>query len=434
MMDDLPSADTGQPIEPRCPGFDPFSSALRDDPFPLVADAHARAPVFFEPNLGAWALTKFDDVAEAMRDSDTFSSKNINGLIPTPAELRNDIPDLRSDQFTIIMGMDPPDHGVLRMPMQRALSRKLVEGIASTARRVAEELVDALIDRGECDLMNDFAYPFSGRAIAAVLGVPGENVEDYRRWFDHMGGLFVARPLHRSGEAGNLGHDFSAEQISTMWKKVAEANRFFRHFVLDHVENPRDDIISAMMVMKNPDGSQAYDSGEIVRAIFTLLGGGQDTTANLIANIAMLLTQNPDQQELLTRDMQLLPNAVEEGCRRKGAAVGLVRVTTRAVQVRGVTIPAGSLVYLSLHGANMDPDKFADPGRFDIHRPNASKHLAFGVGRHACVGQPLARLETEIALDVLYRRMPKLRIDLTQERVYKPNFTASVLTGLRASW
>jgi cytochrome P450 len=189
-----------------------------------------------------------------------------------------------------------------------------------------------------------------------------------------------------------------------------------------------------MLAMKDKAGNPAYTVGEIVQSVLTLLGGGQDTTANLIGGITMMFTQNPDQQALLVSDFSLLPKAVAEGVRRKGPALGVVRRTTGAVTMHGVDIPAGAIVYLSIQGANMDPDMFDDPGRFDIRRPNADKHLGFGLGRHACVGQPLARLETEIAIEALYRRLPGLKIDMAQKRTFSPSFGAAILESLRAYW
>lgn len=416
------------------PPFSPFDDRFRDDPLPFVAEAHRRAPVFFEPNLGAWALTRYHDVAEALRDSATFASTGINGLVSTPIELASRLPDLGSAAFTTVMATDPPHHGVLRMPMQRAVSRRLVDTVGPTARAVADELIDGFIDDRECDLMTDFAYPFAGRVIARLLGLPEDRIGDYDAWFEHFGSLFVARPLDGAGEAGRLGHDFTPEQVHAMWSGMIPANDFFRHWVLDHREHPREDMISAMLDARHEDGAPVYDDGDCVRAVFTLLGAGQDTTANLIGNIATLLSAAADQQALLVGDMGLLGNAVEEGCRRKGAAAALIRRTTRALKIADAVIPAGSLIYLSLHGANLDPERFEDPGRFDIRRSDASRHLAFGTGRHACPGQPLARLEAEVALGAIYHRIPGLAVDLDRPRAYKPNITVNTMQGLRATW
>lgn len=428
------NASTQDGLEvPELPSFDLFSTALRADAFPMVKEAHASCPIFVDRKLGAWVLTKYADVDLALRDSKTFSSEGINYLIPTPANLVESVPDLCSDNFTSVMAMDPPDHGPERLPMQRALSRRIVDGIAPYAREVANELIDSFIARGECDLVNDFAYPFSGRAIAAVLGLPGDDVEQYRVWFRDFGKLFVAHPPDTTnGVPPDRG--LSSDQIDEMWREVGKANALFRGYVADRQANPSDDFISMMLAMTDKDGQPFNSVGDIIRSVMTLLGGGQDTTANLIANIAILLTENADQKQLLLDDFRFLPHVVEEGVRRKGSALGLVRRATCDVELRGVRIPAGAIVYLSLQGANLDPEVFEEPERFDIMRANASKHLAFGLGRHACTGQPLARLETEIALDVLYRRIPGLKVDLARERSFGANFTASVLETLPAHW
>jgi cytochrome P450 len=419
---------------PVVPDFNPFSAAYRDDPYQFVAQAHAAAPVFYDPNLGAFVLTKYDDVMEALRDSETFSSKAINGWTPIPPDLYDDVPDLRPDQSTAVMTLDPPDHAAKRQPMQRALTPKLVNALRPKAAAIANELIDSFIDRGECDLVNDFAYLYSGRTIAVFLGFPEEEATKFRHWSLARLNTLVARPLDAPGEISGQEFQFTDEQLHGFWKSVGEANMSLRHYILARQKKPEEDMISAMLAVKDENGRALYEVGEIVRAVFTLIAGGQETTANLIANIATLLTKEPAQQALLTGNLSLVPKAVVEGLRRKTSAVGIVRRTTRDVEVRGVKIPKESIVYVSLPGANMDPDMFEDPGRYDILRGNAGKNVGFGAGRHVCAGKSLAQLEAEVAIDALYRRIPNLKVDLSISREFSTTFTAPALKSLRATW
>ena len=419
---------------PELPSFDPFSQALSEDAFPIVREAHEKAPVFFDRKLGAFVFTKYDDIMRALRDSGTFSSSSINGALPIPPELADRVPDLRPDQYTNIMALDPPEHTARRQPLQRALTFKACDMFIPRAKQIASDLIDTFIDKGECDLANDFGYLFSGRTIAAVLGFPIEEAAKFRHWTSQRMKLFVARPLDTPGEAPRQGHNLTRDEIVKLWDSIAEANSCFRHYVVQRQSQPEDDMISAMLAMKSDKGEGLYEVGDVVRAVFTLIVGGQDTTANLIANIATQLTKNPDQQALLAGDLSLVPKVIDEGLRRQSPSVGLVRRTTCETEVRGVRIPRASIIYLSLQGGNMDAEVFEDPGRFDILRPNASKYISFGTGRHTCVGQQLARMEAEVAIDALYRRIPDLKVDLSIERQFTPIFTAPAVKSLRAFW
>jgi cytochrome P450 len=154
----------------------------------------------------------------------------------------------------------------------------------------------------------------------------------------------------------------------------------------------------------------------------------------MIAHLVLLLTDNPDQLALLKSDPSLLRNTVEEGLRRRGSSTGAFRVATEDTELGGQKLPRGSLVCLLLPGGSLDSEIFPDPGRFDINRPNANKHLALGFGLHACIGQPLVRMETPIAIRELYRRMPDLHIDRAMPMAYTPTFGFSGLNQITARW
>jgi cytochrome P450 len=413
---------------PRFPRFGPYSYEHRTSPGPMIAEIHRSAPVFFDPDLNAWIISKYDDVAETLRNSDAFSSATTRAIVPIPEELKEQVPDLAQGES--VLSMDPPEHTAVRAHLQRALSKRIVESVRPVAERVAERLIDGFIDHGRCDFMQDFAYPFSGEVIVTLLGVPADRAADYQRWLANQGALLGPPGAEVFAERRGM----TAAEICARWREMAEFNDFFRAFVLQHVDNPRDDLITEMLNIRDEEGKPAFDIGEVVRSVIVLLAGGHDTTANLIANMVILFTQHPDQHDALKADMSLLPGAIEEGLRFLGSATLLPRLTTRDVEVRGVKIPSGSLVCVLLQGANYDDEKFDRPLRFDIRRQNARKHLDFGYGRHACVGQPLARMEAEVALSTLYRRLPNLKADLSLPRSFTRSWTLSKLQSLQAFW
>ena len=413
---------------PRFARFGPYSYEHRTRPGPMVAAIHGHAPIFFDPELNAWIVTKYEDIAQVLKDSDSFSSRTTRAIVRIPDALKDQVPDIAEGES--VLSMDPPQHSAVRGHLQRALSKRLVDSVKPVAERIADRLIDGIAHKGRCDFMRDFAYPFSGEVIVTLLGVPVERSEDYQRWLANQGAL-LGPP---STEVLSDNRGMSDEEVCARWREMADFNRFFRDFVASHGDEPRGDLISEMLALRDEDGKAAFDVGEVVRSVIVLLAGGHDTTANLIANMVTLFTEFPDQLDLLKADPSLLPNAIEEGLRFLGSATLLPRLSTRDVELRGVKIPEGSLVCVLLQGANYDAEKFERPLEFDIRRDNARKHLDFGFGRHACVGQPLARMEAEVALSALYRRMPNLRIDLSTPRNFTRSWTLSKLQSLSASW
>ena len=419
--------DTAASEKPRLAGFNLTDSEFLRDPFPMAKRAHSEAPVFFDDLTNSWMVTKYSDVAAILADYQTFSSRAV-GRIPVPACLASRAADFAKDE--IIFGIDPPEHTLARATIQYGFAKKIVDPMGDFAKMIADEIIDSVIDRGECNLIDDVCYTFSMGVITRMLNLPKEHTADYRRWAEALFALLV--PKNLDSEEVVATH-LSEHQIAASWTALAEANAFLRAEVLARQKNPGGDLLSAMITARDACGN-TIDPGAAVRHSLSLIAAGFDTTATLLAHLVLHLTRNPEQLALLKADPSLAKNAVEEGLRRQGSTLSLFRIATKDVEVRGQPIPRGSMICLLLPAANLDAETFAEPDKFDIQRSNANRHLGLGRGRHGCAGQPLVRVEAPVGLLKLYERMPDLRIDLDKPIVYQPSFGVLNVKSMPATW
>lgn len=407
---------------------DLFAPDYVDDAYPTVARMHRDSPVFFYPPLNFWCVTKYNDVKAAMHDWKTFSSRAI-GLITPPDDILPRLPDLVDE--SLIIATDPPLHTYIRQPIIKLFNYEAIKGVEAGLRTRVNSLIDAFIDRGHCDLMREFAYPISLDTIMQLFNLPVERAPDYRHWADDFISMLTPKPLGSGGEAPK--HPMPEEVVRARWERLAEANAFFAELAEQRLREPGSDLISAMLQVKDAEGKPALTPRQVILNAVGLMTAGHDTTANLIGSMAMLLMRNPDQFDLLENDPSLLGGAIEETLRRHGSAKGVMRCTTQDVTIRGVTIPKDSYVFLMLNAANLDPEVFSDPGRYDITRANAEDNLTFGHGRHSCLGKMIGKMQARIAYEELLRRIPRFRL-AESGLVNGPAMSAVNLTDLVIEW
>jgi len=429
---------TSSPVSFSAPeGFDPFSPTFIADPHVFWQSAREH-PVFFYEPLGCWVLSRHDHIATAFRDWQTFSSRALRA-VPLPAAARERVPaDVQQIPATIMkstfINMDPPQHTVHRKNTQRALTRSRVAAAEAQIRELANGLIDDFVDRGDCDLVNDFCHPLTLSVILSMIGVPAESLPQVRAWIDDLFGLMIP-DRGQSDEEALQQLPAPPEEIEARYLRLGEAFAFFQRYLDERRDNPRDDLASAMVMAKAEDGTPAMTDDQIVTHLLgALVAAGSETTANLIAQMVRYLSSHDEVLQEVVAAPDLWENAVEEGLRRWAIANNLMRVTTRDVEMGDVTIPAYSGVLINVAGANADGDVFSDPLAFDVHRDNVDRHLAFGVGRHFCLGAPLARLETRCALQELYRRIPDIAADPDQPVEYNPAISVRGLKRLPVSW
>jgi cytochrome P450 len=417
---------------PTLPEFDPLAESFRTDPFPTWARSQAEAPVFFYPAMDYWVMTRFDDVMTAVTDYETFSSCAV-GVIQPPADIAARLPGKFFEHS--LVAIDPPEHTVPRKTANKAFTRPRVASLEPVIAEICNSLIDTFIADGSCDLMQQYCYQISLRAVTRMLGLSETDADlaRYRQWTEDMFALLTPEAKGLEGRENQQSRTLPEPELRERWERIAQASEFYLGLIEDRRRAPGDDMLSALVNAKEGDHAAMSDN-DIITHIIELIAAGNDTAANLMGSLVLYLSEQPEDFQELKTHPEFLPNAVEEGLRRRGSSVGMFRVTTRDVTVSGVEIPEGSMVFLSFQAAGHDPKYFPDPRRVDIHRENAGDHLSFGRGRHFCLGAPLARLEARIGLETLFARIPSLQVVPEQTLDFAPTLTVSMLKHLQVQW
>jgi cytochrome P450 len=381
--------------------FDPRDPAVLEDPYPILRALQADDPVHWSEPLKSWVLTRYEDVRAALADA-RLSADRLTPFLRHEATMRPAgaaaLAELGRSLGLWAVFTDPPLHTRLRSLMTRAFTPRAVEALRPRVQALVDTLLDRVAERGRLDLIRDFAYPLPVAVIGDLIGVPREDGEWLKRWSDDLAafvGSSVATPDKYGRAARSLG----------------EMNAYFRTLAAERRARPREDILSAL-VAAHEDGRLAGED-ELVATCTILLFAGHETTTNLIGNGMLALLRHRDQYERWRRDTALTPRAVEELLRFDGPGQSLVRVAAQDLVLHGRPIRRGERLFLMINAANRDPRRFDDPDRLDLGR-DPNPHLTFGHGLHACVGAPLARLEAQIALPTLLRRLPDLELAATR--------------------
>jgi cytochrome P450 len=366
-------------------GFDPNDLAVCADPFPTYRWLRASAPVYRVPGQPFWVLTRHADVQRALREHASFSS-----------DLGAELPIMS------LVVLDPPDHDRLRRVVSRAFTPRAIEALAPRVEEIAEELLAAAPER--CDLTDAFADPLAMGTICHLLGIPAKRRRELKRW---------SRDALLAGVPSALLADPAAAQEHR--QGMQNLLRYLSGIVARQRLEPRGDTIVGELLAAEAEGVLGRD--ELPYFYCLLFIGGHETTTHLIASGAAILASDPGLWRRLRDDPSRLDRFVEEVLRFRSPLQRIVRRTTREVEISGVTVPPESFVLSLLGAANRDPERFADPERFDADREPAG-NLAFGHGIHYCLGAALARLEARVAFTVLLRRLAGLAHD--PERVAVP--------------
>lgn len=373
--------------------------AFKADPFPFYARLRAEAPVFPVAVRGrgrAWLVTRYDDVQSLLRDGRL--AKDPRSAM-TPAQLRKApwVPPMFKPLMQNLLGLDPPDHTRLRALVHKAFTPRIIERMRGQVETLADELLDAAAPRGRMDLIADYATPLPLTVIGRILGVPPQDNDRFHHWTS----MFVTAGTNR-----NL---FQLVPAFTAFL------RYMRRLVKQRTADPRDDLISALAQAK--EGGDELNEDEILAMIFILLSAGHETTLNLIGSGTLALLQHPDQLARLRDEPALGRPAVEELLRYvTPAETATERYPREDLTIAGTTVPRGEMVLGVIASANRDARVFEDPDVVDVGRQD-NPHLSFGQGIHYCVGAPLARMEGQIGIAALLRRLPGLRLGVPADRL-----------------
>jgi cytochrome P450 len=372
--------------------FDPYSYEHHEDPYPTYRRLRDDAPAYLDPERGFWALSRHADVRAAIDDWPTFSS---TGGITLERRTENVEP--------MLIEMDPPRHTELRSLVSRAFTPRRVADLEGPIGDLARELSADFSPGARVDAIEDFAAKLPMAVISVMLGVPRDDQDELRSWSDAM--------LHREPD--------SAEMTPAGMDGAIRLYGYFNDVIAKRRRTPGDDLVGALVAAQ--EGERSLSPSEVLGFCFLLLIAGNETTTKLIGNALYWLDAFPDQRAALLADPSLIPGAVEETLRFDTSTQALARLLTRDVEMHGVTLPAGAKGLLLFGSANRDERRWDEPDRFDITR-NPAGHLAFGHGLHHCLGAPLARLETRVALTVLLPALGEYSVDRTDtERVHSGN-------------
>ena len=378
--------------------------AVQDDPYPYFDWVRSQSPVWREPNYGMYIITGHQEAMAVYGDpatfpsnepaSGTFSSCNVvcgsfvklsmpfegDDVTDIIEKCRNELPF--SDQLP---SFDPPNHTAHRHLLMRLITPKRLKENEDFMWEFADRLLDGFVAQGACEMVSDYAEPFTLTVIADLEGVPES---------DHS--LFRERlsTVHQ-GEVAHKPLEFLYDR--------------FTQYIEDRRQDPRNDVLSGLATATFPDGStpEVKDAALIAANLFA---GGQETTVRLLSFALRMLGERPDLQELVRQDRERIPNFIEEMLRLESPLRTQFRMTRVPTTLGGVDIPAGASLMLVPGACNRDPRMFENPYEFDIERANARQHIAFGFGIHTCAGAPLARAEGRVTLNRFLDRTSDISI------------------------
>jgi cytochrome P450 len=378
--------------------WDPFDWDLHADSQPVWRRMREEAPLYRNDRYDFWALTRFDDVLEALVDWKTYSSAEGDIL---------EVIRAGQNEFTQSMiSEDPPVHTVHRHLLSRAFTPRAVKGIEDRVRVFAQTLLDQQVGSAGFDFVEDFGARIPGMVIAAMLGTPDADLEHLRHLTDAQ-----LRIEEGEGLDDRTAYNEAAQKLGTYFMEQALARR----------KDPTDDIMSALVTMEFEDEkgvTRKLDDLEAVQYIHLLSAAGNETVARFTGWAGATLAQYPQQRAKLVARPDLIPNAVEEILRYEPPSMALARVTTRNVTWYDEIVPAGSVVVLLTAATGRDQRQFAhpDPDTLDVER-NIERHLSFGFGIHVCMGASLARLEARIVVEEMLKRFPEWDVEWNETEI-----------------
>jgi cytochrome P450 len=410
-MNEHVQAATSEPL------FDPLSPDFIRDPYPHYARLRTTDPVHVNAH-GAFVLSRHAEASLVMRDK-RFGKDYVERQIRRYGPRIMEEPVFRSMSHWMLQ-QDPPDHTRLRGLVVKAFTARRVEDMRPRIQQVVDQTIDAVIAQGRMDLIEDFAFRLPVTIICDMLGIPEDHREVFYNSSRDGGRLLDPVPLTpaeiEKGNAGNMMAQMYFQQLFELRRKT-----------------PGDDLITQLLQAEE-DGSK-LTTEELTANIILLFGAGHETTVNLIGNGLLALHRNPDQLALLKSNPALVTNAIEEFLRYDSSVQMTGRVALEDIEdIGGKKIPKGESVLCLLGSANHDEAVYPDlPDRLDITRPNV-RPLSFGGGIHFCLGAQLARIEAEIAISTLLRRLPELKLDDAENPHWRPTFVLRGLKELPASW
>ncbi|MEV4124487.1 cytochrome P450 [Nocardia sp. NPDC049707] len=412
----------------RCPSLsevtamDLFNDAFRCDPYHEYAQLRAESPIHRvngPMGLEMWLVTRYEDVRAALNEPRLSKSPH-----NAPQWMR-DLGLVTEDEGRVgqnMLASDPPDHTRLRKLVTKAFTRRRMESLRPRIQQITDEMIDAMSEKDEVDLIDGLAFPLPITVICELLGVPTADRYSFRIW---------TRALTAPSLTG--------EGLRALRRARADISKYLTDLIAyrrAHAEpsfsiDDQPDLVSALIIAV--DEQDRLSDQELLGTLQLLLVAGHETTVNLIGNGMVALLRHPEQRALLHAEPELLPGAVEELLRYDGPVERTTpRYAIEDITLSGTTIPAGSVVSVALASANRDSERTPNPDALDITR-STHDNVAFGHGIHHCLGAQLARIEGEVAIGTLLRRFPALGLACPAEELrWKYGTAVDIFRGLES--
>lgn len=421
--DDLVGAPPGCPVHH---GFSPLNDDYLEDPYPVANEMRELHHIFYAEPIGHVVVTRMEDIEHVFTHPDTFASTNVQDpvfpLAPEAAEI------LSADDFdpvAVMSNRPEPDHGRIRLHTRQGFGNRRLRQLEDYMRSRASELIDTMLaEGGPADFVPAFAFPLPAEIMFRFIGFPSEDDAMVKAWCVNRRSFSWGQP--------------TAEEQVEIARGMLDYWRYCREFVAGRHAEPADDFTSELLAAHDADPDPSDGTGisyrEVESVVYGISFAGHDPVTALLCNTLLCLLPRRDQWNELLADRSLVNNAIEEVLRYESAQISWRRITTEDTTLGGVDLPAGTRLYLNFASAHHQPDLFDDPETFDLHRPNANKHIAFGKGIHFCLGQGLAKMEARITLDLLLDKVPSLRLAPHQHLEYFPNITFRGPNSLVVEW
>ncbi len=385
------------PAAARIDAFDPYDYDFHEDPYPTYRWLRDEAPVYHNPDIGFWALSRNADVRAALLDKERLSSAM--GVSLDPAAYGPE-----AHRTMSFLAMDDPQHLRMRSLVSRRFTPRHIAPLRARVTEIARRHLEPALERGSFDFIDDFAGKMPMDVISEMLGVPEADRVEVRRLADLV--------MHREDGV----QDVPPEAMTAAIELIG----YYADLLAERRKNPADDLTSEM-AENEIDGDRLTDD-EIIGFMFLMVVAGNETTTKLLGNAAYWAHRNRGELAKVLADPSLVPAWVEESLRYDTSSQMLVRTTTEPVEYHGVTIPADEKVVLCIGSANRDDRVFDDGDVYRIGRDSSTGLLSFGLGTHYCLGVHLARLEAHVALDLLLESISDYTIDeAAAQRVHSSN-------------
>ncbi len=388
---------------------------IQECPWDYYRDMHKRG-FYFDEHLGMYVCANYKLMREIMRNTRVFSnvnSQNIAHMRPPPPEVV-ELQKASERPVNILVSSDPPEHGRVRSLLDDPFRSREIMQRRPQIREIVNEAIDGFVDRGECEVVTEFAIPIPVTVIADVLGLDRSYAGKIKLWSD--------------ASVEPLGMMISDER----WIECAREIKHFQDFITEELnarrDDPREDLLTHLVTSRDPDGNP-LTLGEMLGVTQQLLVAGNETTTNGIAAGVQLLIENPDQQQRLRDEPEHMLTFVNEALRLESPVQGLFRVVLEDTEIDGTAVPAGARIMLRYAAANRDPGKYQGPDKLDVCRRNAGTHVGFGAGIHHCLGANLAREEMLQAFTLLLERVENLAFATDAPLEHHPSM---ILRGLKA--